>query len=475
MKHALLFFFICFLGNSAFAGHNIAGTITYKHLGGLTYEASIITYTETAGSSILLDRTSLDLSWGDGASTTLQRVSAQVIEGTIQKNVYKGTHTYSSNGSYILSMTDMGKRDAILNIEGGAYVALPFYLEAKLVANGSLQNNASEFLAPPIFKATVGQVYKIAFPVMDADGDEVSYELITPFSGNGTFISGYQLVTDVNPGVHNTYTFDAQNGVFTWDAPQQPGLYNVAMMVKECRDGQEAGYTIIDFQIQVISIANEIRSLMELGTWPTPTSNGIQLNPNNSLQLSMYSNQMATDSVKIEAYGAAFLTNPPPQFTTDSTTSTYLEKTFEWTPSSAIARCQPYTILFRHSVFRGGHKFSVDKIERIVVRDSSMANCDSVQCVIQPNATVNRVRPSLNVQISPNPFSNVTTLSWTGLEEVCDVTLYNLQGQTVYRKKDVLDSIVTIERRGLPAGIYFYSIEHQSKILAQGKLIVKDE
>lgn len=475
MKHALLFLLICFWGNNAFAGHNIAGTITYKHLGGLTYEASIITYTETAGNNILLDRASLDLSWGDGATTTLQRVSAQLTEGTIQKNVYKGTHTYSANGNYILSMTDMGKQDGILNVEGGTYVALPFYLEAKLIANGNIQNNAPEFLAPPIFKASVGQVFSVAFPVVDVDGDEISYELITPFSGHGTFVSGYQTVTDVLAGPYNTYTFDTKKGVFTWDAPQQAGLYNVAILVTECRDGQEVGYTIIDFQIQVVTGTVSIAPLVEVGTWPTPTNNSIQLNPNHNLQLGMYISQTSVDSVKIEAYGDVFLTSIPPQFTTDSMTSTYLEKTFEWAPSAGVARCKPYTVLFRRSLFIGGHKFSGDRIERIVVRDSLMTNCDSVQCVVQPNATVNRVRPSLNVQISPNPFSNVTTLSWTGLEETCDVTLYSLQGQVAYRKKDVQHSTVTIEREALSAGIYFYSIEHQSKILAQGKLIVKDE
>ena len=53
---------IAFLNVKAFATHNRAGEITYKHVEGLTYEVLITTYTK---SSALADRPLLYLRWGD--------------------------------------------------------------------------------------------------------------------------------------------------------------------------------------------------------------------------------------------------------------------------------------------------------------------------------------------------------------------------------------------------------------------------
>ncbi|MGB1384939.1 MAG: hypothetical protein ACPG6N_06820, partial [Flavobacteriales bacterium] len=77
------------------ATHNRAGEITYTHVQGLTYEVVITTYTKA---SALADRPWLFLTWGDemdGPLDSLEReLPVVVMPGDIQKNVYRGTHTY---------------------------------------------------------------------------------------------------------------------------------------------------------------------------------------------------------------------------------------------------------------------------------------------------------------------------------------------------------------------------------------------
>ena len=73
-KIILAFSFLTF-SVTAFATHNRAGEITYKHLSGFTYQFTITTYTKVSGISADADRTRLGISWGDGTFDSLNRAS----------------------------------------------------------------------------------------------------------------------------------------------------------------------------------------------------------------------------------------------------------------------------------------------------------------------------------------------------------------------------------------------------------------
>ncbi|MBT6175446.1 MAG: hypothetical protein HOH96_07805, partial [Flavobacteriales bacterium] len=93
-KILLIVIGIAFLNVKAFATHNRAGEITYKHVEGLTYEVLITTYTK---SSALADRPLLYLRWGDENGDdvdSLSRESINILVGDIKVNTYRGTHTY---------------------------------------------------------------------------------------------------------------------------------------------------------------------------------------------------------------------------------------------------------------------------------------------------------------------------------------------------------------------------------------------
>ena len=119
VRFLLIAVLICGFFVSAFATHNRAGEITYRHLSGLTYEVTITTCTKT---SVIADRTYLKINWGDvpiGAELdSLERTSITFLGGLdAQINTYVGTHTYGGPGIFDLSVEDPNRNSGVLNIE----------------------------------------------------------------------------------------------------------------------------------------------------------------------------------------------------------------------------------------------------------------------------------------------------------------------------------------------------------------------
>jgi len=79
---------------AASATHNRAGEITYRHLGGFQYEATIITYTKAESPA---DRPEVGINWGDGSTDTIPRVNGngqgELVAPDIKKNIYIGVQT----------------------------------------------------------------------------------------------------------------------------------------------------------------------------------------------------------------------------------------------------------------------------------------------------------------------------------------------------------------------------------------------
>ncbi|HCQ15810.1 MAG TPA: hypothetical protein DIU20_06095, partial [Cryomorphaceae bacterium] len=151
-KLLLLILLIGFPLHEALCTHNRAGEITYKWLGGTTYEATITTYTKE---SVTADRCVLELFWGDGSSSILPRVNGplggcdssgmgEFLGNDIQVNRYIGTHTYntvSGAKGYILHFEDPNRNAGINNIVQS--ITVPFYVQTELFIAPSLGGNNS--------------------------------------------------------------------------------------------------------------------------------------------------------------------------------------------------------------------------------------------------------------------------------------------------------------------------------------------
>jgi len=239
----------------AWSTHNRAGEITYEQIDDLTIRATITTFTRT--SSFSADRDTLTIFWGDGDSTVISRVNGngEELPNDIKRNEYVGEHTYSTRGTFKLSVIDPNRIAGILNIDFPNSVNITFYLETTftlLEPRFQGRNNSVVLLQPPIDFACPGEVFVYNPNAFDPDGDSLSYELITPFSSEGLEVPNYVLPDQISPGDDNQVFLDPTSGEFRWDSPQALGEYNITYRINEWRGGNLINSLVRDMQILVL-------------------------------------------------------------------------------------------------------------------------------------------------------------------------------------------------------------------------------
>ena len=220
--------------NRALATHNRAGEITYTHVSGLTYEIQITTYTKSTAPA---DRPFLYLYWGDenGALVdSLERESETLLEDEVQMNRYRGLHTYGGPGAYEIQVEDPNRNNGVLNIPGS--VDVPFSISSLLVIDPQAGHNSSvQLLNPAQQNACLFQTWIHNPGAYDPDGDLLTYDLVPCRGFNSEVIPNYFPPDEVSPG-DDSFTIDPVYGDVIWDAPEIPGIYNVALRIQEWRD-----------------------------------------------------------------------------------------------------------------------------------------------------------------------------------------------------------------------------------------------
>ena len=229
---------ILLIAISANATHNRAGEITYIQTGNLSVTATITTY--TVESSVPADRDSLEICWGDGDCEWVPRNNGpnnqgQSLGNDIKLNTYVASHTYPGLGHYQISMTDPNRNGGILNVNPPSSDNVPFHIQTSVTffnPQFSGFNNSPVLLQPPLDIACVGQPFIHNPNAYDIDGDSLSYELIVPLQATNTQVPNYSFPNSINPNpLNNVHSLNAVTGDFTWDAPQVPGEYNIAMYI----------------------------------------------------------------------------------------------------------------------------------------------------------------------------------------------------------------------------------------------------
>lgn len=258
MKTAILaIIFVFVLISQVSATHQRAAEITYKHVTGLTYEVKIITYTYTPSPA---DRPTLDIYWGDGTFSTLERTERTFLQDNITRNVYEykpaagavtNRHTYSSPGSYMLYMEDPNRNYGVVNIPNS--VNVPMYVQTLLVINPFLgYNNSPTLLNPPIDVGCVNQVFIHNPGAYDIDGDSLSYRIVNCKTAGGIDIPGF-----TQPMASNSFTINPYTGDVIWDTPIMQGEYNIAFVIEEWRRGIKIGSVTRDMQIEILACNNK--------------------------------------------------------------------------------------------------------------------------------------------------------------------------------------------------------------------------
>lgn len=419
-KQFSLLLLIAILPLSLWATHNRSGEMTYRQIGQNTIELTITTYTKTSGQSAQADRDRLAVNWGDGSpEEDILRTNFVTIFNDIQENVYVGTHSYpganpTPGQPYVISMQDPNRNDNILNINGGNSVNVLFYLQTEVfLFNPSFFgfNSSPILLEKPVDFGVVGQVFQHTPNGFDPDGDSVAYELITNMQDRGAPVPGYQLVTDIQPGANNQFSFDVRTGLFTWNAPQKAGEYNIAILVKSYRNGQYLGGIVRDIQIKIESAINRPPELEVVERICVEAGTLIEFD------VEAWDIDLPPQTVTLTATGGALSPSivSPATFTNVSGTAPLafpLTSTFRWQTVCEHIQQQPWQI-----VFKAKDNYTQGNV------NASLATFKVLQItIIAP--------PPQNLQATVT--TNQATLTWDA-PYICENAV-NFFGFTVWRK-----------------------------------------
>jgi hypothetical protein len=272
----LILFSLLILSTKSFGSHNFAGEILVEQTGPLTIKATIVTYYRAGINPA--DRNALIMNWGDGSSEEVTRSNGlgEILDdNTTKKNVYTQTHTFKNAGKYTVWMTDPNRSGGILNLNFPSSDLIAFHLQTTLtlvVGNNQKYNSTPVFKNFSIERSYVGRPIRIDNKAIDADGDSITYRLITPLRALHTPVSLYSPVTDIKKGDNNKTTLNPSTGLFIWDAPQQAGGYTIALQAISYRNGVALDTTVRDllFTVEEITANNELseKPLVQIGANP---------------------------------------------------------------------------------------------------------------------------------------------------------------------------------------------------------------
>ena len=95
-------------------------------------------------------------------------------------------------------------------------------------------------------------------------------------------------------------------------------------------------------------------------------------------------------------------------------------------------------------------------------------------CVIKPLATnITNVENSFYAVAHPNPFSESTTISWSGINEnSLTLELVDITGRIVFSERNIRGSEYQLQKGDLAKGVYIYYLKGESATLS-GKLILQ--
>ena len=423
MRKLVLLFGFVLLWNAGFSTHQRAGEITYRHVGGFTYEFTIVTYTYTPSTA---DRPEIEIFWGDNSSSVVTRQSKIPIGPDISENKYVVLKTYSSAGIYSVTFEDPNRNAGIINIPNS--VNIPFFIETIIVISPFLGPNSSPLLlTPPLDNGCVGVTYFHNIGAYDPDGDSLSYKLINCRGLDGLPIPGYVL-----PQASEFITIDAVTGNLTWETPITQGEYNIAILISEYRRGIFIGSVVRDMQITIAACNNKPPQIFCRDTCVIAGS---------LLLLNILVTDETSTQVTLTATGSPFLVPTSPADTVNVSGEPPLHTWFVWQTTCAHVKKTPHQMLLRAT--DNGPQVNLTSFKTVNIK------------VIAP-APQNLTSFSLR---------NSIILRWDSY------TCANAKEMHVYRKTGFSDFEPEFCETGIPSGLGFQLI---AKIDAAATLYLDD-
>jgi gliding motility-associated-like protein len=274
LRRFVVLFALAMLGfaNSASATHSTGADLQYVWLGGTTYRITLNFYRDCAGINAptapvinikgcsAAQTTSLTLTQLGAPTEVLPSCPtagpSRCNGGTnvgIQRYTYSAVVTLNSTpcANWIFSFQHSARNNAITDIQMPGNQDL--YVQAILNNVAVAGNNSSDFTTEPVPYICSGFPFTFNHGAFDADGDSLTYSMVTPMNGpNSTvaYLPGFSAANPLTTTPVNSTVFNTQNGqlTFTPNGTQQ-GI--VAIIVREYRNGVLIGSTMRDMQVLV--------------------------------------------------------------------------------------------------------------------------------------------------------------------------------------------------------------------------------
>ncbi|MCS6967897.1 MAG: gliding motility-associated C-terminal domain-containing protein [Cytophagales bacterium] len=253
------------MGSSVQATHIRAGDIIARRLPGtsLTYEFTVTIYTDDEG---VPPDEEIEMFFGDGSpSRMVRRTAFRPIGNLTTENIYRTVYTFAGPGEFNVGVVIRNRNAGIVNIPNSVNTA--FAIQSTFLISPFLGLNSSPILTnPPVdFLACSRRRFRHNPGAFDPDGDSLSYRFTISKKSLNQNVDIYYPLHRV-PGIDATtedgsrpatLTLDPITGDLIWDAPLQPGEYNVAFFVDEWRNGIRIGSVNRDMQIIVRECVNQ--------------------------------------------------------------------------------------------------------------------------------------------------------------------------------------------------------------------------
>lgn len=234
----------CCLSLAAHATHLLGGEILAKNTKGQTYEISAVLYLDLVnGQSGANAQTEITLCLGDGTQLVVKRASSEKLESNpnVNRSVYRIVHTYAAAGKYTLSAKLDNLTNGILNMQAPTQEQ-PLVIQTTL---NTISPNTTAQASSPKFFSGLRQVFTLALPNSDPDGDSLSHR-ITKLLGQSqecqpTGLANYRFPNEVTR--KGTFKIDRSKATLVWNAPTQVGYYTYAYVTEEWRKGVKVAET----------------------------------------------------------------------------------------------------------------------------------------------------------------------------------------------------------------------------------------
>ena len=335
-----LFLLLC---QEGFATHLMAGEIITRRLpgSGLSFQFILSIFTDSSSVDGLgIDEPTATLDFGDGSSQTVNRDAPgkEYVGNGTYRNTYTFTHTYSGPSTYTVSYQRENRNSGVLNMDNSGNT--PFYIESSVRISPFLGLNNSPVLTNyPLGIGKVGQPFTHNPGAYDPEGDSISYELTIPKQARNINVAGYAH-PHIKPIAGGSFSLDPIRGDLIWDAPIKAGKYNVAMIIKEWRNGQLIGTIVRDMQIEIEDTNNNPPYLI-LPQDTCIAAGGILNKTIRAIDPDGHPLNLTASS------GVFSLPSNSAVFTTSNPQPSPASGNFFWNTACQLVREQPYLVVFR--------------------------------------------------------------------------------------------------------------------------------